>query len=118
MLEHELYTVIDKTDNTIRVRLNPDSAIYRGHFPGNPITPGVCQVGVIGELAGRICGFGLVLREVKTLKFIDILRPSAGNVEVKFDRLEEDGGVVVTKGAVVSDGQVFTKFSLLFSKEA
>lgn len=118
MLEHELYTVIDKTDNTIRVRLNPDSAIYRGHFPGNPITPGVCQVGMIGELARMICGCGLVLREVKMLKFIDILRPSARNVEVKFDKLDEDGDVIVTKGSVVSDEQVFTKFSLIFYKEA
>jgi len=118
MLDQELYTITELENNVVRIRLNPESAIFRGHFPGNPITPGVCQVGMIGELAGRICGFGLALREVKTLKFIDILRPSAGVVEVKFDKLEEDGGVVVTKGTVVSDGQVFTKFSLLFSKEA
>lgn len=117
MLEHELYTIIEITDNAVRVQLNPESAIFRGHFLGNPITPGVCQVGMIGALAGKICGCGLVLREVKTLKFIDILRPSGGDAEVKFDKLEEAGGEVAAKGAVVADGQVFTKFSLIFSKE-
>ena len=118
MLEHELYTVIEIADKVARIRLNPESAVFKGHFPGNPITPGVCQVGMIGELAGMICGCGLVLREVKMLKFIDILRPSARTVEVKFDKLDEDGDVIVTKGSVVSDEQVFTKFSLIFYKEA
>jgi len=118
MLEHELYTIIENTDNAVRIRLRAESEILKGHFPGNPITPGVCQVGMIGELAGMICGCGLALREVKMLKFIDILRPSARNVEVKFDKLDEDGDVIVTKGSVVSDEQVFTKFSLIFYKEA
>lgn len=118
MLEYELYTIIEITDNAVRVQLNPESAVFRGHFPGNPITPGVCQVGIIGEVAGKICGGNLVLREVKTLKYIDILRPSVEDVEVKFDKLEEAGGEVVAKGTVVSDGRVFTKFSFIFSKEA
>ncbi len=118
MLEHELYTIVGMENNSVKIRLLPESAIFRGHFPGNPIMPGVCQVGVIGELAGRIFGCGLVLREVKALKFIDILRPSAGDAEVKFDKLEEEEGTVVTKGVVVSDGRVFTKFSFLFGKEA
>ena len=117
MLEHELYTIIEITGNAVRIRVNSESAIFRGHFPGNPITPGVCQVGIIGELAGKICGVSLVLREVKALKFVAILRPSDGEVVVKFDKLDEDGGVVIAKGSVVSDDQVFTKFSLLFGKE-
>lgn len=118
MLEHELYTIIETTDNAVRIRLRAESEIFKGHFPGNPITPGVCQVGIIGELVGRVCGCGLGLFEVKSLKFIDLLRPSAGCVLVKFDKFEEDGGVVVTKGSIVSDDQVFTKFSFIFSKKA
>jgi len=118
MLEHELYTIVGMENNAVKIRLLPESAIFSGHFPGNPITPGVCQVGIIGELVGRVCGCGLELFEVKSLKFIDLLRPSAGCVLVKFDKFEEDGGVVVTKGSIVSDDQVFTKFSFIFSKKA
>ena len=118
MLEQELYSVIEITGNAVRVRLNPGSAIFQGHFPGNPITPGVCQVGIIGEVAAKICGGSLALREVKTLKYTDILRPDGDDVEVKFDKLEEAGGEVVAKGMVVSVDKVFTKFSLIFDKEA
>ena len=117
-LQDELYTVVEINDNVARIRLLPECAIYQGHFPGNPVTPGVCQVGIVEELAGDICGFGLRLKEVKLLKYIDILRPVTDDVEVSFDKLEEEGDVVMTKGALRSGGRVFTKFSLVFGKEA
>ena len=118
MLEQELYTVIAIAGNVVRVRLNPGSAVFRGHFPGNPITPGVCQVGIVGEVAAKICGWRLSLSEVKVLKFVEILRPDEDEVEVRFDKLEEAGGEVVAKGTVVSYGKVFTKFSLIFEKKS
>lgn len=117
MLEHELYTIILIADKVARIRLNPESGIFKAHFPENPVTPGVCQVGIIGEIAGKISGGSLALREVKTLKYTDILRPESSDVEVIFDKLEEAGGEVAAKGTVVSNGKVFTKFSLIFGKE-
>lgn len=117
-LQDELYTIVEINDDVARIRLLPECAIYQGHFPGNPVTPGVCQVGIVEELAGDICGFGLRLKEVKLLKYIDILRPVTDDVEVSFDKLEEEGDVVMTKGALRSGGRVFTKFSLVFGKEA
>ena len=58
ILQNELYTIVETGDNVARIRLLPECAIYQGHFPGNPVTPGVCQVGIVEELAGMICGFG------------------------------------------------------------
>jgi len=114
MLEHELYTIIEKTDNAVRIQLHPDSEIFKAHFPGNPVTPGVCQVGIVGELAAKLCGVKLDLCDVKILKYTDILRPSKELVEVMFDKLEEDGNLLSAKGTVASEGRVFTKFSLIF----
>ena len=118
MLENELYTVDGIDSNLLRIRLRPESGIFKAHFPDNPVTPGVCQVGIIEELAGKICGCKLILREVKSLKYTDVLRPSMNVVEVKFDKLEEEEDGVIAKGTVMSGGQVFTKFSLIFGKEA
>ena len=110
----ELYKIIEKTGNTVRIQLNPDSEIFRAHFPGNPVTPGVCQVGIIGELAEKRSGKKLDLFDVKVLKYIDILRPSKELVEIVFDKLEEDDNLLTIKGTVASEGRVFTKFSLIF----
>lgn len=117
-LQDELYTIVGINDKVARIRLLPECAIYQGHFPGNPVTPGVCQVGIVEELAGMICGFRLHLKEVKLLKYTDILRPSQEDIEVNFDKLEEEGDVVMTKGTLMSGGRVFTKFSLVFGEEA
>lgn len=117
-LNNELYTIVEEHDNAVKIQLRAESVIFKAHFPENPITPGVCQVGIVEELAEKLCGEKLSLREVKTLKYTDILRPSTENVEVKFDKLEAEGDVVAAKGTVASGGQVFTKFSLIFANEA
>ena len=118
MLEYEIYTIVEKADKNVRIRLRPESEIFKAHFPDNPVTPGVCQVGIVEELVEKICGFKLLLKEVKLLKYTDILHPSKEEVEVYFDRLEEQEEGVIAKGLVMSDGRVFTKFSLIFGKEA
>ena len=54
------------------VVLLDDSPIYKAHFPGFPVTPGVCIVGMAVELASlffpwkevRIVGFLLVLYDL------------------------------------------------------
>lgn len=116
ILQNDLYTIVEIGDKAASIRLRSESAVYQGHFPGNPITPGVCQVGIVEELAGEICGVELSMREVKVLKYMDILRPSNQEVEVRFDKLEDDGTSVSAKGTVASEDRVFTKFSLVFAK--
>ncbi|MGN0236126.1 MAG: hypothetical protein ACI4BD_07465 [Paludibacteraceae bacterium] len=36
-----------------RVALNADCEVYRGHFPGEPVCPGVCNIQMIKECAVR-----------------------------------------------------------------
>ena len=117
MLEHELYTIIENAGNVVRIRLRPESAIFKAHFPGNPIMPGVCQVGIIGEVVETMCGCALTLREVKNLKFVEVMKPDAvGEVVITFDKLEEDGNMLITKGIITSEEKTYTKFSLIFER--
>lgn len=37
-----------------RVRLNDRCRVYRGHFPGNPVSPGVCNVWMLKDIAENI----------------------------------------------------------------
>lgn len=102
--------------NVVRIRLHPESAIFKAHFPGHPITPGVCQVGIIEELATMMYG-SLTLREVRNLKFVDVMKPeSVGEVVITFDKMEEDGNMLITKGIITSEGKTYSKFSLIFEK--
>ena len=60
---------------SLTLALDPDLAVFQGHFPGNPVLPGVVQVdwairfGM--EAYGPLAGF----RGVDQLKFQGMIRP-------------------------------------------
>ena len=65
------------------LRLNPGHAIYQAHFPGQPVTPGVCIIRMVQELAGREVGKSLLLRQVDKARFLHVLSPlEYGRVQV------------------------------------
>lgn len=57
------------------VVLHPDHFIYQAHFPGEPITPGVCIIQMVKELLEDLVKHPLSVTAVKTVKFLAILSP-------------------------------------------
>ncbi len=67
------------------VSLNPDCEVYRGHFPGNPVSPGVCNIRMIQECARKECllssvaggpGSGnLYIEEIRQCRFTSLVSP-------------------------------------------
>ena len=58
MLRGILYETVSVDGSGVTLRLLPESPVYKGHFPGYPITPGVCLVEmaleVIGQMADQV----------------------------------------------------------------
>ena len=69
MLEGVLYEVIERKEGSALVRTLPESSIYAAHFPGYPITPGVCLVQIALELMGK------EMAGAKDIKFVTPLMP-------------------------------------------
>ena len=106
MLRGILYELVQADDLGATVRLLPESAVYRGHFPGYPITPGVCIVQIALELVGQAGHSGLVA--AKNIKFTSPVFPEEGKV-LRFDWSGKDGNWRVE----VYDGEVLAaKMSL------
>lgn len=78
MLE-DFYTVKEKiiTEKGFetRIALNRDHLIYKAHFPGNPITPGVCMIQICQELVAGHYGKSLHMTGAKNIKFLNVLNP-------------------------------------------
>lgn len=55
---------------TFHLALNPDHAIYEGHFPNQPVMPGVCMLQLVTELTGKAVGFDLQLKKASQAKFL------------------------------------------------
>lgn len=78
---------------TIQVELNRDHDIFKGHFPGNPILPGVCTIQILKELLQIQLGKNLNLAKAGTIKymsFIDPVKNSIINYEIQFNETGSD----------------------------
>ena len=89
MLQGILYETIAVDAAGATVRLLPESPVYSGHFPGYPITPGVCLVEIalelIAEMAGQAGHDGKVrLVAAKNIKFTSPIIPTPGT-ELRFN---------------------------------
>lgn len=102
--------------------LNPDHLIYKAHFPGQPVTPGVCILQMIQEILSEQEGTPLFISKIKNVKFTNVISPlSDGRVSVLFSSVSEEEGGVRAQGVIVRTGNtadVFLKFSVFLVREA
>ena len=122
ILKDQLYTIKKKETNgdsaTVSIVLNPECFIYKAHFPGNPITPGVCIVQTASELLGDITGSTLEISAAKDIKFLNILSPVQNtNVEFVFSGIEQDDDTIKAKVTVGKDGEVFATINFTCTKK-
>ncbi len=76
MLKDNLYSILRHEGDTFRVALNGQCFIYAAHFPGQPITPGVCTIQMARELVEEYTALRLRLTDVKNVKFLTPLSPT------------------------------------------
>ena len=89
MLRGILYEIVSVDGSGVTLRLLPESPVYKGHFPGYPITPGVCLVEMaleaLGQMADQVGHDGpLKLVAAKNIKFTSPVFPDAGT-ELRFN---------------------------------
>lgn len=76
----DFYTLnsFEKDENGVfsaKISLNKDHDIFKGHFPGNPVTPGVCMMQIVKELTEEFTGKTLFLKSASNVKFMAIINP-------------------------------------------
>ncbi len=94
------------------VTFNKEHDVFKGHFPDNPIVPGVVQVHIIKELLEKALQQRFFLNETKSVKFLNVINPlEAGDVvfEIVFEKTGENN--LKAKAVVKNDSTVFMKYS-------
>ncbi len=105
-------------------RVKPEETFLRGHFPGNPILPGVLMCEAAAQLAGTVAQSdpqvpplpGLKLTAVRNLKILGVVKPGevlrveariVGRLEnlVEAEVTGTVNGQVVLKGALTLSGE-------------
>ena len=120
-LQDNLFTVLSQQEEeglaTFQLRIHPEWPIYKAHFPGHPITPGVCIVQMAQELLGLALNRDVTLRKAKNVKYLAIISPEeVSELTVSFTKIEaqEDGSLKV-QAQVLAGETIYTKLSATFA---
>jgi 3-hydroxyacyl-[acyl-carrier-protein] dehydratase len=91
--------------------INPDSEIFKGHFPGHPVVPGACMLQIVKEVLEGTLKQTFRLKKADQLKFMLMIEPTntlAVQLDISYQYAEE-GAISVT--AKLSNAEaVYFKF--------
>lgn len=98
------------------VKINKAWPIYKAHFPGHPITPGVCIVQMVQELLQVATGRNVGLVSAKNIKYVAIISPEeVDELSIVYPKIEpQDDGSLKVQAQVLSGETLFTKISATF----
>tara|TARA_B100000886_G_scaffold69747_1_gene44151 strand:+ start:404 stop:850 length:447 start_codon:yes stop_codon:yes gene_type:complete len=112
LLIDELYDIVDLTSATAVVNVKKDSFFVQGHFPGNPVMPGVLIVESFGQAAAALTAHGLdkstyenklvFLMGVERAKFRNPVIPDCKLI-LKIEAIRSHGRVWKYKGEAFVD---------------
>jgi len=97
-----------------QLELNAAHKIFSGHFPGQPVVPGVCMIQMVKEILESSIGKKTRLVKSDHAKFLAMIDPrvhSAINATIKYSESEE--GIAVT-ASLFKDEIVFLKLKAVF----
>lgn len=107
----------DPENRSFTVRLLADSPVFKAHFPGMPIMPGVCIMQTASELLETLLGRHCELSHASNVKFLRVINPAeTPEVTFIFRKIEPDETTGLTKvtAEASSAAGVMTKMSLFY----
>lgn len=106
--------IVELTETTIKTtkEISLEEPFFKGHYPGNPIMPGVLicesifQTGAIllSNIISDISEGTPVLTRISNAKFKNIVRPSA-TLEIEAEVVERVSNAFFLKGKASSEGK-------------
>lgn len=116
----DFYTLqsYDKNEKSFvaNIILNKDHEIFKGHFPGNPVTPGVCMMQIVKELTEEFTGKKLFLKSASNVKFMAIINPfETPELSLQLDITENETDIKV-KNTTSFGETIALKMSVNYNK--
>lgn len=107
---------INETDWVVQVMLNPQHAIYNGHFPQQPVVPGVCILQIIKECIEKTQQASLQYKHIASCKFLSAINPHETpelKLSLNIKKNETDTLLILAEGASSKDICIKLKAQLI-----
>lgn len=113
------YQIIHQQQLSIKalVTIDPAHRIYKGHFPEQPVTPGVVLIEILRQILSKALNKKLMFTAAKEIKFLTPVLPSeTKEIEYVIETSQSEGSFTVN--CVILQGEkVFTKIKGEFREE-
>jgi 3-hydroxyacyl-[acyl-carrier-protein] dehydratase len=116
-LLNDFYSIVDETSSdgtyNCKVKMNPQHGLYKVHFPGNPVTPGVCLVQMATEILERKYDKKFQLSEAVNIKFRKTVVPEDEPTYV-FNKVVFEDDLLKASVTIEDNENQFVKMSLIY----
>ena len=122
MVLKDFYKVLseEKTSDSkymITILVNEKHEVFKGHFPGNPIMPGVCMIQIIKELTEKITQETLMIQTLANVKFMALINPETNpELRLELDITMTEDNLVKVKNTTYFNETVALKLSNVYKK--
>jgi 3-hydroxyacyl-[acyl-carrier-protein] dehydratase len=110
--------ILDKGDGMVKAGLcwNTDHAIFKGHFPGQPVVPGVCMLQLIQETLQQALEKPVQLISSSQIKFLHVIDPRqfpATDLLIQYS--VNSSGTYQVSATLLQEATTFLKMNAVFS---
>lgn len=99
------------------ILINEKHEVFQGHFPGNPIMPGVCMMQIIKELTEQITGSLLFMQSLSNVKFMALINPfQTPELLLELEVTTTGDNLVKVKNVSYFDETIALKLSSVYRK--
>ena len=120
MLLNDFFTINDKefsaTEIWAELYINADHKIFEGHFPNQPVVPGVCMMQMIKEIVEHVISKQTNLVKAAEIKFLAVINPQQNNlVHASIKMAADETGSINIVASLFKDELVHFKFKGQFA---
>lgn len=117
MFLNDLYTIqntsVSEGTASYQIKVTAAHPLYKGHFPGQPVTPGVILVEIVKELLENYLGKSLEMSKMRQCKFLSAHNP-VQNPQIGISVSWTSGDEYTVHAAGSAQPEVFFKLSACY----
>jgi len=123
MLQGNFFAIshLEEADLSIKATLtiNAGHPVFEGHFPGQPVVPGVCMMQMIKELLEQVVGKKTDLVKAGDMKFLAVIDPLVNSeIDAALKYSTDEGGAIAVSATLFKGDLTFFKFKGAFSPQS
>ena len=120
MLLNNFFTITDTVSSATEIWaeliINAEHKIFEGHFPNQPVVPGVCMMQMVKEILEQVTGKQTNLVKAAEMKFLAVINPLENNlVHASIKYAADETGAINITASLFKDELVHFKFKGVFT---